>query len=180
MTASIAVTLNHNQAVLLARVRRSGADGLIVRGRHVPSARKLASCGLVTLTLTDDGWHAAAIGPPCLQGMGCLCARHVTTETWDEPCDPTEPAPRPGALPGELVLYTPPRAASATEVARLSADDVRTIVEALNSHAYWQLAEEDNRRDGFVIDEDASEELRECIALHDRLEKIAMRMPRDG
>lgn len=56
----------------------------------------------------------------------------------------------------------------------LTADELRLVVDALDSHAYWQLAEEDNRRDGFVIDEDASEDLRACIDLHDRLEPLAI------
>jgi hypothetical protein len=39
----------------------------------------------------------------------------------------------------------------------VTADEVRMLVEALDSHAYWQLSEPQYRRDGFVMDPGADD-----------------------
>lgn len=58
---------------------------------------------------------------------------------------------------------------------RVTSREYRLIVDALDSHAYWQLSDERYRRDGFVEDPgtddpESAEELRETNALYDALE----------
>lgn len=60
---------------------------------------------------------------------------------------------------------------------RFTRDEISILVEALNSHAYWQLSDDDNRNDGYVVDEDATPELKACNALHTRLEKLSNAVP---
>lgn len=58
----------------------------------------------------------------------------------------------------------------------LSGDDVRQLIEALDSHIYWQLSDKDYRSNGDVLDpgsdtpEDA-EQIATCRLLQDRLER---------
>lgn len=86
--------------------------------------------------------------------------------------------PRP--LPPELLLCRPwegTDCVGGVEVARLTRDDIALIVSALDSHAYWQLADESNRNSGYVMDTEESKALTECQTLHDRIEALLMRMP---
>ncbi len=59
----------------------------------------------------------------------------------------------------------------------LTGDELHLLVEALDSHAYWQLSDDKYRRDGFV-DEPGSDDkaiaraIRQTNALHDRLEQL--------
>jgi hypothetical protein len=58
----------------------------------------------------------------------------------------------------------------------LTLSELELLVEALDSHGYWQLSEPQYRRDGFVQepgtnDPDNKKELAFTDALHDRLEK---------
>lgn len=61
--------------------------------------------------------------------------------------------------------------------------DLRLVVEALDSHAYWQLSDEHYRSDGFVEDPGSddpgiAQTIANTNALHDRLERLAMRESR--
>lgn len=61
--------------------------------------------------------------------------------------------------------------------------DLRIVVEALDSHAYWQLSDEHYRSDGFVEDPGSddpgtAQTIADTNALHDRLERLAMRESR--
>jgi hypothetical protein len=59
----------------------------------------------------------------------------------------------------------------------LTADELAILVDALDSHIYWQLSDPDARSSGFVrgdgsADADIAAEIREAAALHDRLASL--------
>lgn len=52
----------------------------------------------------------------------------------------------------------------------LAEEDVKRLIEALDSHIYWQLSDEEYRKDGFVLeegsdDEDSVQEIQQCESL---------------
>ena len=54
---------------------------------------------------------------------------------------------------------------------RLSADEITLLVEALDSHEYWQLSESNERNDGYSMIEDGeNEEIDAVRALIAKLE----------
>ena len=55
---------------------------------------------------------------------------------------------------------------------RLSPDEITLLVEALDSHEYWQLSESDERNDGYSTVEDGeNEEIDAVRALIAKLER---------
>ncbi len=57
----------------------------------------------------------------------------------------------------------------------LTRSDVELLIEALDSHCYWQLSDHEYRRDGFVIDpgaddRDAQAAIRQALELASHLE----------
>ena len=46
------------------------------------------------------------------------------------------------------------------------------ILEALDSHEYWQLSEPQYRDSGFVEDEGVNDDIRECRAIVEKIEAI--------
>lgn len=61
---------------------------------------------------------------------------------------------------------------------RLSSADLERIVEALDSHVYWQLSDPYYRNDGYVRDPgsdepEKAEEIEAVNELHDRLEQLS-------
>lgn len=59
----------------------------------------------------------------------------------------------------------------------LTSDELALVVDALDSHVYWQLSDPDHRRSGSVsgegsADPDAAREIRDATALHDRLASL--------
>ena len=59
----------------------------------------------------------------------------------------------------------------------LSAEDLDRIVAALDSHIYWQLADQRYRSSGYVLEPGAddpaqAEEIEACTALADRLQAV--------
>lgn len=59
----------------------------------------------------------------------------------------------------------------------LTPDDLRLLVEALDSHEYWQLSEPFYRRDGYVTgdgadDADAAGEIARARRLRERIEGV--------
>jgi len=53
----------------------------------------------------------------------------------------------------------------------MSPDELRMIAEALDSHLYWQLSDEDRRDSGYVM-EPYSEEEQACVDLEERIQKM--------
>lgn len=63
----------------------------------------------------------------------------------------------------------------------VSIGELALLLEALDSHEYWQLSDPANRNSGFVKeDEDDDEEIKECRRLHDRLDKLLWNTMRDA
>ena len=55
---------------------------------------------------------------------------------------------------------------------RLSPDEITLLVEALDSHEYWQLSESNERNDGYsTIEDGESEEIDAVRALIAKLER---------
>lgn len=55
---------------------------------------------------------------------------------------------------------------------RLSPDEITLLVEALDSHEYWQLSESNERRDGYsTIEDGENEEIDAVRALAAKLER---------
>jgi hypothetical protein len=55
---------------------------------------------------------------------------------------------------------------------RLSPDEITLLVEALDSHEYWQLSESNQRNDGYsTIDDGENEEIDAVRALIAKLER---------
>jgi hypothetical protein len=55
-------------------------------------------------------------------------------------------------------------------------DELELIAEALDSHLYWQLSDEQRRNSGFVLEPYTKEE-RECIELEERVRKMITTPP---
>lgn len=60
---------------------------------------------------------------------------------------------------------------------KLTRAQLQLVVEALDSHIYWQLSDEEYRDNGFVNapgsdDEEASKEITEATELHDLFEDL--------
>ncbi len=67
----------------------------------------------------------------------------------------------------------------------LTRGELDLLIEALDSHEYWQLSEPAYRNDGFVRgrgadDKDAARNIRRCRALHEKLEAIKATRTRGG
>ena len=55
---------------------------------------------------------------------------------------------------------------------RLSPDEITLLIEALDSHEYWQLSESNERNDGYsTIEDGANEEIDAVRALIVKLER---------
>ena len=55
---------------------------------------------------------------------------------------------------------------------RLSADEITLLIEALDSHEYWQLSESNERNDGYsTVEDGANEEIDAVRALIAKLER---------
>ena len=55
---------------------------------------------------------------------------------------------------------------------RLSPDEITLLIEALDSHEYWQLSESDERNDGYsTIEDGENEEIDAVRALIAKLER---------
>ncbi len=55
---------------------------------------------------------------------------------------------------------------------RLSADEITLLIEALDSHEYWQLSESNERNDGYsTIEDGENEEIDAVRALIAKLER---------
>ena len=60
----------------------------------------------------------------------------------------------------------------------LSPEELALLVEALDSHEYWQLTDESDRNDGYSqVEEGASEEIDLCRKLYLRLETLLRPVP---
>jgi hypothetical protein len=58
----------------------------------------------------------------------------------------------------------------------LTPDEITLLVEALDSHEYWQLSEPHERNDGFsTVEDGANEEIDAVRALLAKLERAATR-----
>lgn len=61
----------------------------------------------------------------------------------------------------------------------LTRGELMLLTEALDSHAYWQLSEDQYRRDGFVEepgsdDPATAQTIKDTNALHDRFERLTL------
>lgn len=77
-----------------------------------------------------------------------------------------------------------------TATLRLTGDELRLLSEALNSHMYWQLGDEQYRNDGFLCDRsnpdrparemardpDDADEMEESEKLMDKIDHICFRL----
>lgn len=61
-----------------------------------------------------------------------------------------------------------------TRSVKLTDDELALLIDALDSHRYWQLSDEQYRSDGFVFepgsdDEDNADGIKACVALESKL-----------
>ena len=63
----------------------------------------------------------------------------------------------------------PPVEGRSNVTVELTADEIELLVEALDSHAYWQLSEPEYRNSGYVLEEGMTDEIRACESLADKL-----------
>lgn len=59
----------------------------------------------------------------------------------------------------------------------LSKQEIEMLLSAIDSHQYWQLSDEKDRRDGFVVGESAKED--EHLAFQALANKLAGRHPKE-
>lgn len=64
---------------------------------------------------------------------------------------------------------------------RLTPDEIALLIEALDSHEYWQLSEPHERNNGYSLVEDGEKEEIDAVrALIAKLERTARRQTRRG
>lgn len=78
----------------------------------------------------------------------------MTETTEPVPPAPDTPSPAPDTVPVPLTKA-----------------DIGLLIEALDSHAYWQLCEPRYRNSGYVLEAGETPEIRECYALTSKLEE---------